>query len=529
MIFGNDSMGEYNNRKFSIYQYPTCNDLHLSWMNDSASTVFLGGVLGDVFPSYKWTHLAVVYNNPIAKVYINGVFKTEYRGISNSSSFAYKTTLIYDNTSRYLCDVRLYNSALSQKEVHEIAQCLCCHYPLGNIDGKNIGRNLLKKSSMIGEKLVCDGTWYFNDVSSMTYDSNGFHLVTPTSGNQNNGVGFCFNDFSKLGIKKGDTITFSFDIKGTSDSNLPFTDIHLQNNGTTWYDTGHLESNPSKFNISSDFKRVFVTYTLPTDVEYKSKKMWLAVHGNHQSDLYIKNLKLEKSSVPTVWIPSAEDFPELYDDYIYDTSGFNNHLSTIGSVACEGNSPRYIYCTDFNQDGYFKKENLNISFSAFTIAFWIKIPKEITGQHFAFGTFSNFTNNGVGVWRDKENDYGYNAIMKSNAESSYGWFSGGIVEANKWTHVCYVYTGTEIKTYKNGSVVSKTTYGNNGVCYMPNIYLGNSTFNGCPASETDESSMSDFRLYATALSDLDILSLYNAPISITSQGALILKGELVEK
>ena len=43
-------MSANNNRKFAIFAYPNGNDLHLSWMNDTASTTFVGGVWSGVFP-----------------------------------------------------------------------------------------------------------------------------------------------------------------------------------------------------------------------------------------------------------------------------------------------------------------------------------------------------------------------------------------------------------------------------------------------------------------------------------------------
>ena len=40
--------------------------------------------------------------------------------------------------------------------------------------------------------------------------------------------------------------------------------------------------------------------------------------------------------------------------------------------------------------------------------------------------------------------------------------------------------------------------------------------------------LSDFRIYATALSEADIAELYNTPVSITSTGTMMMKGELIE-
>lgn len=175
-------------------------------------------------------------------------------------------------------------------------------------DGDSFSWNLVKGSAMTnGTRLVCNESGYMNSVSSGRYENDGYHIVTPSAGNANNGVGFKFNDFSTLGIKPGDVLTFSCDVKGTSDNHTPFIQLHFQASGTQWYDTGHLESSRGNFTPTTDFKRVSVTYTLPDKDVYKSKTMWLAIHGNYASDLYIRNIKLELGSPATPWTPHPDD------------------------------------------------------------------------------------------------------------------------------------------------------------------------------------------------------------------------------
>ena len=101
ICFGNNPMGENNNRKFSLFVYPTVNDLHWSWMNDAANTTFPTGasVLDDCLSSYKWTHVTVTYNNPNAKIYINGEVLQEGYGkevILNPGNAAEPITLGVD-------------------------------------------------------------------------------------------------------------------------------------------------------------------------------------------------------------------------------------------------------------------------------------------------------------------------------------------------------------------------------------------------------------------------------------------------
>ena len=164
------------------------------------------------------------------------------------------------------------------------------------------GRNLLKQSSMIGEKLICDDYFGCNNCNTKEYTNDGFHIITPTEGNGNNGIAFAFHNFTTLGINGGDTITFSCDIKGTSDSHAPFVSIYISDNN--WYGSGVVQQNTS-VSISSSWQRVSTTITVPTGLS--NNHMWLAIHGNYQSDLYIKNFKLEKGNKATDWTPALED------------------------------------------------------------------------------------------------------------------------------------------------------------------------------------------------------------------------------
>lgn len=164
------------------------------------------------------------------------------------------------------------------------------------------GRNLLKHSSMIGEKLICDNYFICNNCNIQEYTNDGFHIITPTEGNANNGIAFAFDNFTIMEINGGDTITFSCDIKGTSDSHAPFVSIHISDNN--WYGSGVVQKN-TDVSITKDWQRVSVTITTPTGLT--KNHMWLAIHGNHQSDLYVRNFKLEKGNKPTDWTPAPED------------------------------------------------------------------------------------------------------------------------------------------------------------------------------------------------------------------------------
>lgn len=214
----------------------------------------------------------------------------------------------------------------AKNEIGKVAQSKVDRLEVG-------GRNLLKHSSMIGEKLVCDNYVGCNNCDTKEYTNEGFHIITPTEGNANNGIAFSFDNFTILGINGGDTITFSCDIKGTSDSHAPFISIHISDNN--WYGSDVIQKNTS-VSISSSWQRVSVTITTPTGLS--KNHMWLAIHGNYQSDLYARNFKLEKGNKATDWMPAPEDYlpqVDLVSNWTTNTTWIDGGKIYTGSITAD--------------------------------------------------------------------------------------------------------------------------------------------------------------------------------------------------
>ena len=147
-FFGRESMSSGGNRQFTLFQYNNVNSLHWSWQNNTVtdSSTFTTGILPNVFPSRQWTHLAVTYENPVIKFYINGKLKhTVSNAVSNSSSFNYTLPVAVGSASRYLNDVRIYDHCLSEKEVKDLAKGLVLHYRLAGPGQENLVKNSNKK------------------------------------------------------------------------------------------------------------------------------------------------------------------------------------------------------------------------------------------------------------------------------------------------------------------------------------------------------------------------------------------------
>ena len=197
-FFGNGTFGANNNRKFFINQSPTRNDITWSWMNDAGAITFIEGTLEGVLPDYEWTHVAITFGERTFKIYINGVCEFTQSGVkSESSSFEYITSVFYSNLARRLQDVRIYNEAISQEEVKELAYGLEEHEKC--VSGLP-GRVLVNKKT---DTWASGGNWNFhtfNRNDGQEFKKNETYHITAdvisTSGNFSQ-VTFLFYTLSK--------------------------------------------------------------------------------------------------------------------------------------------------------------------------------------------------------------------------------------------------------------------------------------------------------------------------------------------
>ena len=155
MFFGSNSL-----RRYALYQYPTCNDFHWSWKENTAITD--QDILTGVLPSYTWTHCAVTYNGETLTIYINGASNYSKTVNYNPVSLKSTTPLFANcpNNGKYLNDYRIYDHCLSAKEVEEIAKALILHYPLDN-NGLGVLDSAVANSW--GQNIAYDCSGYGND------------------------------------------------------------------------------------------------------------------------------------------------------------------------------------------------------------------------------------------------------------------------------------------------------------------------------------------------------------------------------
>ena len=514
MIFGNDGTVN-NNRKFSLFQYPTCNDFHYSWMNDT--DVFSVGFVTNALPSYQWTHIAVTYDNPNICVYINGELKHTSSAVSNSASFHYTTNVIHNSPYHKVNDFRLYDECLSPKQIKYISQAMICHYPMGNIDGKIGGRNLLPKTNQgitNWSNSHDGGTYSLEKVNWQGVDAVKMNCATATSSWKM----FTFNgltqNFNRL--KAGEEYILSYD----SDKKIIFY-------GLCDFDSTHdiVKSSSTLYKKTSYGFKTIINLILKDNLAKSNQTVYLMNNLKDGESVIIANLKLEKSSTSTSYTPAPEDNPPFYDNIISDISGYQNNGEGTDSTCptWSDDSPRYLGSYEFNGKNQYISGLSPISNNTkeFTIAFWVKLNN--TSDVMTFYTARKGIGCGVALFFANKN-----IRFDDNVQSTFNYTYD--LSSNKWTHLCVTRNNTSKKLYVNGKLVDSTS----NVGDMQNIGQ-HFTIGGSESSDSGIADMnwlngniSDFRIYTTALSESDVLDLYQSSASLDSQGNLILSGEVIE-
>ena len=472
MLFGNESMDANNNRKFSLFQYPTCNDFHWSWMNDESRYTFAVGVLSGVLPSYKWTHVAVVYKNPTLKVFINGVLRsTSTDKVSNSSSFAYDTQVIYNNQCHYFNDYRVYNNAISEKEVHELSKGLVVHYPL-NQPEKEI--NLCPNS-------------FINETSSRY----GFGTRT---------------------VQLSANHTYTLVVNGRVIDG----DGHLE---TYIYKPGWTES-VNRGTWSKTDTIYSMQITPKTTGTYEICSYSFLKQQTAGGNVHVNWYKLTEGGYPVsgIWSPSPSD-TDNWEGVEYDTSGLGNTGVTTSGITYSMDSPRNYGCYRFSDTSTISTTLNTAGFAnIYSISYWAKI------DDFAYKMAFGFSDgNHLNLYPTTGKFCLNIGDMDSNpfTNASYDAYNDG-----KWHH--YAITGDEdsgIATlYIDGTKIGTAKF---RVMNGTKLYI--SGWGYTDNYQWTNGYISDFRLYATVLSDADIKELYNSPVSITANGTLITQGEFKEE
>lgn len=226
---------------------------------------------------------------------------------------------------------------------------------------------------------------------------------------------------------------------------------------------------------------------------------------------------------------------KLDDNFLTDNSGYNHPL-VLSNVSNTEDTPRYTQSTTFSGTTSYIKINTNSCMAqhaeAMTINLWAKNNTWATNTHF----FSCTESGGFNTEPGNSGYLRFPVYVCTNAEQTtyaYKYDSKELqisaIPVNEWVMLTWVYDNTGTRTYINGQLHHTYTNTSYGIRFNMNARL----FLGCEASGANPTTPyyngqeSDFRLYYTALTEDQILELYNTSVSIDNLGNVYAR-ELVE-
>ena len=403
-------------------------------------------------------------------------------------------------------DVRLYNHALSQKEVKEISKALVLHYPL-NGNGRT-NENLFRDSAFNISELTGNSSdltttlGYYNGAASNHTFENGIDTILLNS-TSNIGINFKCKA-TDINLDTSAYYTISCEAKCSKSGATLDIGLSYYNNSNSWVWRGG--TNPQSFNAVDTWQKFKLTFKPDSDTQYIGYCFTCKSGGNNT--LSLRYCKMEKGSVATPWMPNSAD--DEYSELGYnsttelDISGNNYNGIKMGSLDYNKDTARFRVSTVFNgTDSYIEADSLPTETK--TISVWCKTSWEIPSDHKM-------------IMHDKQTGIAIGITKKGYIDTYIGSSSGGLgsyiklsttnYTANIWNHIVIVKTGEDTRdVYINSikAIPSEVNYWA-GDLYKLNIGVRHS--NGSYTNYFD-GQLSDFRAYATALSADDVKELYN--------------------
>ena len=501
------------------------------------------GTKKTIIDTYRWTnvqigewhHYAISLSGSTFNFYYDGELTQSGNGIGQAAYdvltniYTDNKLFSYGNNTSNCClnDFRLYDHTLSPREIKEISKGLVLHMPLAPPGGENLilnSRNITSSNYAL-TRATADG-----EKITLTPTTSGSYLKYKATN-------------VPYGEYKNKTYTVSFyarRISGNSEYTEKGVICQFGVNPTNRINNT-LSASDDKYRnlltintITNEWGFYSFTATIPDDLTSGSDSaiidtsmitFQLAVSGSGLP-VEVIPIKFEIGDHPTPWTPNPAD-PEYaamgFNDGIeYDVSGYGHNGIKYGDITPNTTTPRYNACSLLNSNtSYIVISGLNTTgFSnSYSISWWAKVTDY--GGKMMWGFADGVRLNGIyygNIWNT--GDGSNNPIYQPGTTTQVSAPTG-----NTWHHFVMTGNGTKNYLYVDGILYgeSKTYKTITGTT----IYI-NGWSSATAYRYQSYFHISDFRIYATALSAEDILALYNTPESLTNTGALLTQGEFVE-
>lgn len=465
-------------------------------------------------PNQEWFHVAMVINNGNCYCYKNGE-KVAERTSGDMTPAKLTRTWVYAQLGRdtrtgstvlngKMNDFRWYDHALSAKEVKELSKGLVLHYKLSGAGGENLlSKYCTPGQQSPGATTTGGRTTYYGD----------YGINIPATENADT----YFRLFLNKQLTSGTTYTISCVASGLlegTEYNFP---LFAQGNTSM----GILKINKNGL-VSMTFTMSYGTQTAVT-VDGRTVYIMFMDDSSRsiasgQETITLSKFKLEEGNKVTPWVPEILDtaytFLEYSDTTEYDHSGFGND-GVKTNITTDLDTPRYSTSYFFDGD----TSVITVPYDAtiwqtnFTLNLWFK-KHELGSKNYEtlFGGPSGFemdtrVNNATTLSLYMASPRGGNVYSPFNFDE---WYMVTLV--NDGTNELYYINGELVKTIEKKAMPTG------------NYFLGAWQ---TATKQNFKGWMSDFRIYATPLSEKDIKELYTVGTAFDKQGR-VMTYEVVE-
>lgn len=558
------------------HRYPTCTGMGITIKYISATTGYISLNTGDgsnrTYNTYtgstllsagNWYHVGFTYDGSTIKLYVNGKLDGTYSYTNQKNiedyiqvfcwSFSDSNTsnpAIYSNYcfEGYLNDFRIYDHCLSNKEIKLLSQGLIAHYALKDKDLESTtnvltypfktGNFTASWNTNLHQEAISVQGWSAGYNGGVSNPEKGYHaywkiidgLSTVIMPNLN-------SEFSIAGrwlgvnsngiqgsVGPNTTYTISFDAKGSVDNMLVRAGYYyrLTSASSNDFHDGYLNAR-----ISKQWRRYSATFTTKSTLN-PSINSSIYIYGHHDKNvegiIYVRNIQVEVKNHATGYTADSR-----IAEKVYDSSGYNNNGDIINDLEINYDSKRYEICTKFNGSSAISCGRGPMVRDAITVSCWGYMDN-----------WSDYTNRRMisctegGGWN----------LEPSGEDSSKGmcFALGSGVSSNNylaavsstlcknlssgWHMFTGTYDGYTARIYIDGKFQgqSSTLSSKTPIYYNSSngIFIGAEAGSSAttPGGQYFNGKISDVRIYATALSEEDILNLYQVPHSINKTGKI---------
>lgn len=526
----NNFMNKYiNNHDWSIcYWVKSTGNGHPVWLSYGLGTSYTNSQISLIlynsgnYQSYsasvnidttKWNHLCFTYNvtKNTWSIYCNGELKnsglytggTSYASSWTNGLFLGANPNDLGNTAYHMIgsmnDVRIYDHCLSAKEVKEISKALVLHYPMND--------NIQQMDNCYGSILTTHQTWgpTGHQGSASLVNQNQFFSNKTQSYKVSNGSAATANYLVYREVQfSGGYRSFQAIIKEENGKPITNAICYPSWNG---YTSGQGVTN-NKWTSIQDIGNGY--YLCKCEGIYQTTSPSSA--NSHLVGIYVT--KGNSIYISEWWVENnrqtCSHFLNTSPQKVIDCGIANTYDGTIGGkIAVVKDAPRYSNSYQFTTGSDYIKSNFTSTMDELSISFWVK-PSSSNGGYSII--CSNYNLNG-GLW------------IATNCESCSVWaYRGaymnvsGSLTNDTWHHCVYTFKKGVSKWYINGEekTLTKNTY-TGTTLPITDLTIGNS-YTGTSWNTKRYGNLSDFRLYATALSAEDIAELYHSAVIVDNTG-----------